>query len=83
MKSKSWKAVEYLWGCRHKRCYFEDLAFPIYGDDDYNVTGDAIPSIRPDVNKFFARHAIPWRFAVKTESDKRRYAYLKPTDSAV
>ncbi len=83
MKSKSWKAVEYLWGCRHKRCYFEDLAFPIYGDDDYDVTGDAIPSIRKDVNSFFTRHEIPWRFAVRTESDKRRYAYLKPADSAV
>jgi hypothetical protein len=66
MNRLAWKMVHYLWHLdKFKSCELTDLAEPVYGHCDYDVSGDAIPSLRKKANSFFRENEIPWVVSVR------------------
>jgi hypothetical protein len=68
MKELPWRMVNYLWSLKGKSCKWEQLAEPVYGDEEYVIDGEAIPSLRREANRFFDRHGIPWKVTVQKQT---------------
>ena len=71
MDHLAWRMVSYLWAVEGWSCSWIDLREPVYGDHEYPIDGDAIPSLRAKANKFLGHHGIPWRVSVRTRPEPK------------
>ncbi len=65
LQPKAWKLVHFLWHLRTGTANIFDLAQPIYGDPNHEVTENAISSLRKRANIYFENHDIPLLVSVK------------------
>lgn len=64
-RPKVWKLISYLWGLPDRACELDELAEPVWGDDQAAVDANTIGSVRRDANKFFESNG--WAFRVKVK----------------
>jgi hypothetical protein len=65
LQPKPYRLVEYLWGCENRTSPFHDLAEPVWGDREQMVPDCGPGSLRRQANRFFAKHAIPYKVSIK------------------
>lgn len=74
VQTKICRLLNFLLSRQDRQCLVEDLALPVWCDENESITDNQIGSLRRNTNKFFQTHAIPYEI-----STRAGYVRLKNT----